>query len=243
MHKGFPKSLFASILALSCACAPTMMAGSPDPPVFDASGHKHWVRTKEGCLFWAAEKPWRADRLAPSEVGNRHYTVEFEDYPEGTSWNGNCEDGNATGYGVFSMVFESQHGPYIFGVYTGETEEGMPNGHGTYVYEYGEKYSGQWLKGIKNGFGVFEKWPYDCEEDSKSGKIKEVSSNGRRSDIYAGNWVNGEPVNGVCYFKSGFRSDPVICEWNGERQFSRGGVRAHHTWNSCSPEDQWIFEN
>lgn len=67
----------------------------------------------------------------------------------------------------------------------------MPNGFGTMTYSDGSIYSGNWLKGKKDGFGKFYKSTEKSNDDSeiyKSALIQE-------GEIlkYIGYWKNGIP--------------------------------------------------
>ena len=63
----------------------------------------------------------------------------------GDSYTGECKNGLAHGTG------ES------FGIdqYSGDFRKGYPHGIGTYIWHTGDRYEGEWDKGLRDGYGVF----------------------------------------------------------------------------------------
>lgn len=100
---------------------------------------------------------------------------------EGERYAGQWREGRKEGLGVFSAPsrqpwntsawrrFEGQftanrpHGYGVFhrstGQYLGMVSEGQPQGSGTFVYSNGERYEGEWVRGVRQGPGVL--WTRD----------------------------------------------------------------------------------
>ena len=234
----FMVSMAIAIMLPACSYTPETHRRNSE--IFDTKDNKRWTKTREGCLFRAEEKPWILGKRVPTEDGSRRYSMNFDWFVDNTSWSGDCEDGFATGYGVFSIVPRSQHGPYQFGVYIGHAEHGVPSGFGSYVYQYGEKYHGNWVAGKRSGIGTYETAFYKCNRDS--GK-REYSNEGYyKYDVFHGAWIDGEPSEGLCFFKNGAAEHSVKCAWKKKHKFTRDGLRPISDWNPCDPEKFWTFK-
>ena len=128
-------------------------------------------------------------------------------------------------YGRTSWSEEPQGGVYEKGKdgyfndnkYEGEIENGKPHGNGTWEMGNGATYVGQFVDGLREGFGTFT-W---SEKGSKSGvsyegEWKNNRRHGKGKMIYApdpkdgfegsvdeGNWINGKQVLEDDWWKEG----------------------------------------
>lgn len=93
----------------------------------------------------------------------------------------------------------------IDGIYEGERKGGKPHGQGVMEYRGGGTYSGAWVNGVRQGFGVYEERSYRYEgewlNDQKHGKGVETTY-GR---IYDGEWKGGQKWKGVLKYSNGNR--------------------------------------
>lgn len=105
------------------------------------------------------------------------------------------------------------------GVYEGERKAGKPHGQGVMEYRGGEAtYSGAWVNGVRQGFGVLEWWTcgwtsngasysytarYEGEwlNDKRHGKGVETTYN----SIFDGEWKGGKKWKGVLKYSNGNR--------------------------------------
>jgi len=84
-------------------------------------------------------------------------------------------------------------------IYTGESINGHPHGHGLMAYALGSCYKGSWVNGSRTGEGVetyadhSKTYVGSWLNDKKHGNGKETRSDGY---IYEGMWANGLP-NGL----------------------------------------------
>ena len=106
-------------------------------------------------------------------------------------------------------------------MYTGDTEDGIPNGHGTGlgIGEYNElAYSGFWKNGHPHGFGVL------------TGGSK---YQGGIHTIYSGNWKNGTPVDTknirIAYLRNG---DDELVHLGKQRKRSKRSKRSKQSKRS-----------
>jgi serine/threonine protein kinase len=112
-------------------------------------------------------------------VENRQYTVDYiGDYKYYGEWNGGrytgeWENGKPEGKGV--LIHSN-------GTYDGEWKNGLPNGEGTFINnrEWEREYTGSFVDGIFNGFGVM------VNEDGHTyeGEWKDGVRNGKGSEYH-----------------------------------------------------------
>ena len=90
--------------------------------------------------------------------------------------------------------FEEGEGKVGDGKYSGEIENGMPNGQGTLTESNGEKYEGEWKDGLMHGKGTYN-WLYGKKSvgEWKDGEKWNITSYDRYGNILS-NWVNGEQM-------------------------------------------------
>ena len=95
---------------------------------------------------------------------------------------------------------------YKDGKYVGEIENGKPNGQGVINYTYnGEKYEGEWKKGMYNGYGTNTfingtKFIGEFTSHIKNGFGIIIYRDGRKSE---GEWKYAKRWNGIDYDKDG----------------------------------------
>ena len=88
---------------------------------------------------------------------------------------------------------------YKDGVYTGHLNElGLKHGKGTFKYNSGNEYNGNWKNDKMSGYGVYysnEGWRYEgnFENNQFHGKGKYYNEKGKL--IKEGNWSNGKLIN------------------------------------------------
>ena len=83
--------------------------------------------------------------------------------------------------------------------YDGEAIDGMRNGFGTYYYKNGERFEGNWYKNFKHGRGTF----FD-----------------KTGEVYEGMWNNNKKEGvGTFYYNNGER---YYGEWRNDKKFGKG---------------------
>ena len=95
------------------------------------------------------------------------------------------------------------------GTYTGQWEDGEPNGNGTIKWENGSVYEGEWKDGMENGQGVYTYASGDrYEGEMLNGRADGQGTFwGSSGSVYTGEWKDGQPngqgtmtyANGDCY--------------------------------------------
>jgi len=88
--------------------------------------------------------------------------------------------------------FEEGDGKVGDGKYSGEIENGLPNGQGTLTESNGEKYEGEWKDGLMHGQGTYN-WLYGKKYvgEWKDGEKWNITSYDRYGNVLS-KWVNGE---------------------------------------------------
>ena len=76
-----------------------------------------------------------------SSFVNKYYSHRYE---------GDWKDGFRHGHGVYQCKSTG-------GKYTGNYENDLKSGDGTYKYSNGDSFEGQWSEGLRHGHGVY-KW-------------------------------------------------------------------------------------
>jgi hypothetical protein len=99
-------------------------------------------------------------------------------------------------------VYEKdKRGYYNDHKYEGEIENGKPNGNGTWEMGNGATYVGQWVNGLREGFGTFT-W-------SKYGPLS--------GKVYEGEWKDNSPNGkGKIYYERGGDKKFEGMSWEGE---------------------------
>lgn len=121
------------------------------------------------------------------------------------SYNGPCKKGLADGQGE---AIGADH-------YIGEFRKGYPDGHGTYKWQTGEIYEGEWSRGLRNGDGRYT-FKVNGRDSVLVGKWKDDKYIGIPSiPPYVVDYRNG--LGRVSFVKSGDR--PYV-----RYVFSRGSV-------------------
>ena len=104
--------------------------------------------------------------------------------------------------------------------YEGEIENGKPHGNGTWTQMNGATYVGQFVNGLREGFGTFT-WSSQGPESGSvyEGEYKNNRRNGKGKRTYGdgsileGDWKDNELWNGTKYNKEGNISGKYV---NGE---------------------------
>ena len=115
---------------------------------------------------------------------------------ETVDWSGSCTDGKASGSG--RLIWRGSYGTTT---YTGQFRGGREHGHGTFVWQSGNRYKGQWRNGKRHGRGTF-RWKDGAtyrgswRQNKPHGYGALKWANGR---ITKGNWNKG------CFGKRGGR--------------------------------------
>ena len=73
---------------------------------------------------------------------------------ESATWSGDCLNGKAHGVGKLTWLF-LKDGRLQEAYYEGKMLKGRGNGRGTYKYEYGDTYSGDYKDGSREGRGTY----------------------------------------------------------------------------------------
>ena len=115
--------------------------------------------------------------------------------------------------------------------YIGETQNGKPNGFGTYTWSNGDKYVGNWKDNKLHGQGTFtsvkgNKYVGEFNNDNRTGYGTLITSNG---DKIEGNFIDGK-LNGNAYqfeastgrFLVGIYKDNIIIDGEAELYDSSG---------------------
>ena len=107
------------------------------------------------------------------------------------------EKPESEGKGCIKGDCENGQGTYIYdsgSKYVGEYKDGWRDGQGTYIYDSGSKYVGEWKDGEMNGQGT-----YTYDSGSKYvGEWKDGEMNGQgtytwaNGDKYVGEWKDGK---------------------------------------------------
>jgi hypothetical protein len=74
--------------------------------------------------------------------------------------------------------------------YTGLTKNGTPNGNGTMTWKNGSNYTGQWIDGMKSGFGLINYFGDPFNGESYQGYWKNDMKNGFGTYIHSKNSTN-----------------------------------------------------
>eukprot|EP00484_Ammonia_sp_Unknown_P008528 CAMPEP_0197073144 /NCGR_PEP_ID=MMETSP1384-20130603/210453_1 /TAXON_ID=29189 /ORGANISM="Ammonia sp." /LENGTH=708 /DNA_ID=CAMNT_0042511975 /DNA_START=45 /DNA_END=2172 /DNA_ORIENTATION=- len=123
---------------------------------------------------------------------------------DGTSYTGDFQQGEMTGFGVYQ---------FINATYNGHVYKGVRHGYGTLVLsETGAKYVGEWSHGKRHGKGVLY---YKQTEDANG-------------PCYDGEWVDGKREGyGLCKYENG---DEYHGEWKNDTKNGKGVMR----WRSLN---------
>jgi len=102
---------------------------------------------------------------------------------------------------------------YDEGSYTGQVKDGLPNGHGTFKWNNGHRYVGDWVKGKMEGKGSYyymegEYYDGDFKQDDKQGQGIYTWYSGA---MYTGEWMNNE-MEGFGTFTAGPGQSVSKCE-------------------------------
>ena len=109
---------------------------------------------------------------------------------------------------VFSLAYDECEGSYQYDNgdrYHGEWKKGKKHGFGTYVWTNGHRYKGQWTAGKKSGTGQYT-W---SNGDKYVGEFHEGDYHGEGTLTYisgktvTGEWRKGIPWNATSYSTSG----------------------------------------
>ena len=89
--------------------------------------------------------------------------------------------------------------------YVGEVSDGVPHGHGTYIFSNGEKYIGEFKNQLKHGYGTYtfangEKYIGEWKDDLFNGQGTHIWTSGEK---YIGEYKDGNQWNGVFYNADG----------------------------------------
>ena len=151
---------------------------------------------------------------------------------------------------------------YDNGYYEGDfNEKGERHGIGTFYYDNGNKYEGQWVNGYRTGQGTFtwangdkyegqfvngylhgngtifwangDKYEGQWVDDSRTGQGTYFWANG---DKYEGDFVQGNRTgNGIMTWKDGTR---IVCKWNDgapvdtdNKTFATWAIKWWYFWN------------
>jgi len=126
------------------------------------------------------------------------------------TYNGDWENGLPNGLGIY----EGQVNPDNERVkYEGELTDGKPSGKGVFVYYDGDKYEGEWKKGLKHGNGKLKGTSIDIEGFWEDGSLKD--GRGWKDNgcyYYEGEWKDFKFVYGIrkndqIYEKGEFEGD------------------------------------
>ncbi|TAF63927.1 MAG: hypothetical protein EAZ55_12530 [Cytophagales bacterium] len=141
-------------------------------------------RTGKGTYVWGRKTQWAGDRYEGDFLKNKRHGYGTYTYSSGKIEKGYFE--NDTYMGQLD---------HQTGCISGDCE----NGFGTYVFNNGDKYVGQWLNGERHGQGTYT-WSNDGDYagDSYTGDFK----NNKRSGVgtysygdgtkYVGQWLDGK---------------------------------------------------
>ncbi len=112
-----------------------------------------------------------------------------------------CNDGNCQD-GRGTFQYDNGN------VYRGDFVKGIPQGKGTLQLSSGASYTGDWAAGVRQGIGIFTM----SNGNVYTGAFRRNRFEGigtmtyRNGDKYAGNWLNDQPNgDGKYFFKSGDR--------------------------------------
>jgi hypothetical protein len=102
-------------------------------------------------------------------------------------------------------------------IYVGKFKEGKANGQGTYTSKNGlETYTGEWLKGVKNGKGKWQRTEKTKVEEAiknnkfanlKGGKKKAIVKVTIKDSVYEeydGDWKDGKSEGSGTYLKKDY---------------------------------------
>lgn len=108
------------------------------------------------------------------------------------TWSGDCKNGKASGQG--RLVWRYQYyGDPIEDVFEGWMSGGNPNGKGSYIFAFGDRYDGEFLDGKYDGQGVYA----DNEGSVYTGAFKDDLPQGLGrlvnwdGNVYEGVWNRG----------------------------------------------------
>lgn len=108
----------------------------------------------------------------------------------------------------FSQAFDDCEGSFQYDngdEYSGEWKAGKKHGQGVYIWADGQRYEGQWREGRKQGVGRYF-WP---NGDVFEGQFVNGNYNGGGTLTYAsgrkviGDWVDGKPFKATSYDGNG----------------------------------------
>ncbi len=110
------------------------------------------------------------------------------------------------------------------------------DGTGTYYYEWGDRYEGEWQDGERDGQGIWyyangERYEGEWQDGERDGQGTWYYGNGER---YEGEWQDGErDGHGIWYFVNGDRHEG---EWKGG---NRNGQGTYYFANGGRYEGEW----
>ena len=108
----------------------------------------------------------------------------------------------------FTKAYDGCEGTYRYDngdSYTGEWKSGKKHGQGVYTWADGQRYAGQWVEGRKQGFGKYS-WP---NGDWYEGEFLNGNYHGQGTLTYVsgkkvvGDWDQGKPWKATSYDVNG----------------------------------------
>ena len=143
---------------------------------------------------------WKNDQFVKaSDTG-----IDKKHYPDGSDYTGDLVNGKRHGRGTMKF--------FNGNIYSGEWENDIISGKGTFTYKNGDKYVGEYKYGKRSGKGTFtfvngSSYTGEWANDHYSGHGRFVFKNG---NIYDGEWQGGKR-NGIGTFTNG--SSVTYGEW------------------------------
>jgi hypothetical protein len=176
-----------------------------------------------------------------------------KDYPDGSSYDGDMEDGRRHGQGTLTYsdggLYEGEwrndmrhgHGTNTWSngqEYVGHWKCNVRHGQGTLTFPDGGRYVGEWAKGVREGQGE-NFWPNGCRYVGNWRRNKrhgQGTFNYADGGTYTGQWSDDHREGkGQNRWKTGERYDG---EWKGNQQHGQGvwyntdGTGIDGTWDS-----------
>lgn len=163
----------------------------------------NWINDKltgRGVLYYRTPK---GQRYEGSFLENMYHGEGTMYYADGTIQSGIWDNDKYIGksqdnYGCISGNCENGYGTYTFqngGKYVGDWKEGNYHGKGTYYFANGDKYIGDWVEGSMEGQGTYtfaadnSKYVGEWKADQYHGTGTLYNANGINQ---SGLWANGE---------------------------------------------------
>lgn len=179
------------------------------------------VEAQTGCISGNCTEGYGTFKWSTGEIyvgywqGGKRYGEGTNLFADGTRYSGMWLNDKRNGYGenfyidgttkagfwnldVFKGVNSN---PFSTSKQTGCIYGDCTNGYGTYLWEDGERYVGDWLNDARNGHGI----NYYTNGDRFDGQWRDDYKEGNGTYYYAdgtfesGTWVEGEKVNGGNY--------------------------------------------